>query len=589
METVMEQFQRRPKIIQDQLRGYAIAMMLTAAALSVNEFVIGMIVSNILGAAAFTTVAASLPVYGVCSSAAAFFGVGGGLICGQALGRMDRKTARQIFSADVYIALTTGVLAMALAILFMPQLSSLLASGDVENTARLERYLRYLLPGAPLVMLMTVLSKFLTQSGSPSLAARLLILANAVSVIGTYVLLKFCGFGVEGAALAINLGYVSAVVVFISLLLRSRLSLRFVRAGRREFSQLRHGVPAGLSAGSMFFWFMLQVYCMNRLAYEGAGQTGMALHGVCLGVNSILSVILYGIVDAMMPMLAVMSGTKDSRAQGFILKRCYGLAFVCVGGCALLLGLFPDVVFAVYGMSDPSLLVPGRTALRVYLTGFCGTAMIVCFQLHLAFLKHNVFANFASFLKSAAIVLPLGSILVPVYGLNGLWISYMISGVAALCIVMAYTGWLAHKSKGELATVFLLPRPKTCEMLDFTVDCRITKEIAALSAAVIEQTKTFGLNEKAREYIGLAVEEMGLLLQQMNKGKSHALDVLIYREKQGTRVVFRDLGTPLNVMEQEHLDRPLSGVRMLRMIADSVSYERVLLMNQHTFCLNSDK
>ena len=75
----------------------------------------------------------------------------------------------------------------------------------------------------------------------------------------------------------------------------------------------------------------------------------------------------------------------------------------------------------------------------------------------------------------------------------------------------------------------------------------------------------------------------------MNEGKSHALDVLIYREKQGTRVVFRDLGTPLNVMEQEYLDRPLSGVRMLRMIADSVSYERVLLMNQHTFCLNSDK
>ena len=72
METVMEQFQRRPKIIQDQLRGYAIAMMLTAAALSVNEFVIGMIVSNILGAAAFTTVAASLPVYGICSLPAAF-------------------------------------------------------------------------------------------------------------------------------------------------------------------------------------------------------------------------------------------------------------------------------------------------------------------------------------------------------------------------------------------------------------------------------------------------------------------------------------------------------------------------------------
>ena len=132
METVMEQFQRRPKIIQDQLRGYAIAMMLTAAALSVNEFVIGMIVSNILGAAAFTTVAASLPVYGVCSSAAAFFGVGGGLICGQALGRMDRKTAWQIFSADVYIVLLLAVFVLALPKTFAKNCSHVLPHNGLK-------------------------------------------------------------------------------------------------------------------------------------------------------------------------------------------------------------------------------------------------------------------------------------------------------------------------------------------------------------------------------------------------------------------------------------------------------------------------
>lgn len=49
-------FQRKPRIMYRQIRKYVAAMTLTEAALSVNELVIGMIVSNILGAEALSIV-----------------------------------------------------------------------------------------------------------------------------------------------------------------------------------------------------------------------------------------------------------------------------------------------------------------------------------------------------------------------------------------------------------------------------------------------------------------------------------------------------------------------------------------------------
>ena len=80
---------------------------------------------------------------------------------------------------------------------------------------------------------------------------------------------------------------------------------------------------------------------------------------------------------------------------------------------------------------------------------------------------------------------------------------------------------------------------------------------------------------------------MALLLQSQNEGKEHTLDVLIYREKHGVRIVFRDLGAPVNLMEQEDSDGLISNVRMLRQISAKAIYERMLMMNQHTFYLEN--
>ena len=578
-------FRRQPYIIYKQLRSYVLAMLLTEAALAVNEVVIGMVVSNVLGAASLSAIASSLPVYGGCCAGAAFLGAGGSLLYGKALGQMKQMKAQRIFSTVIFLSVLTGMAAMAFGVVFLQKISWGLASGDAGNAEQLYRYLYYLMPGTPLIFLLSILAKFLTQAGSPSLAARLLILANIGSVLGSYALLVFGGMGVEGAALAIDISYAAALLVFAFLMVRKRISLQFVRIGWQDFRALWDGIPAGLSAGSMFFWFFLQVYGMNRLAYMAAGMDGLAIHGVCLGLNSLQSVISYAVMDAMLPMLAVMEGTNDANAQRFVLRRSYGILFVITAGISLLAAAFPDAVFALYGLHDVSLYAPGRTALRFYSVGICAIVWIICMQMHLAFVKHNVFSNLVSFIKSIAIVIPLGSVLIPVYGLDGLWAAYMMDGVLTLMLVFGFNVWQSYKSAGRLQGLLMLPNPQHQTMLDFTVNCSSGEAIAALSQHVIQQTAEFVSEDKLRQYIGLAVEEMGVLLQGQNPGQPHTLDVMIYREDDGVRVVFRDLGAPLNAMEQSEDNVEQSNVRMLRMIAAQVSYERILMMNQHTFWL----
>ena len=44
-----KRFKRRPKLIQAQFKWYVLSLTLTGAALSVNEFFIGIVVSNVAG------------------------------------------------------------------------------------------------------------------------------------------------------------------------------------------------------------------------------------------------------------------------------------------------------------------------------------------------------------------------------------------------------------------------------------------------------------------------------------------------------------------------------------------------------------
>ena len=582
-----KRFKRRPKLIQAQFKWYVLSLTLTGAALSVNEFFIGIVVSNLLGAAALAVVALALPVYVACCACAAFIGDGFGVLYGQAIGKARQDEAKRIFSSAMLLAVFISILTSAGSLLFLPEFSRMLANGDARQAANLAGYLRCLMPGLPLVLLLSVLSKFITQNGEPKTASLLLLLANVATIVAAYLLIAVWGWGIEGAALAIGAGYASTLVPLAwGLKKRAIQGLGLVWVSWRDIWALRHSVFVGCSGGLQFVWVLLQIYGMNALAWRGADIDGVILNAVCLGLNSLMSVVGGGIAETMVPMFSVMQGARDVRAQRFILWRSYLLMLIFPGAITLLAFLFPQGVFWLYGVQSDELFTQGAEVVRINVLGMYLLCVILCFQLHQVLLKHPVFTNVVSFMKSFGIVIPLGWLFVRWYGYIGLWYAYLAGSVVSLTAVLLFNAYLVHASKGALQGPFLLPRPDESKTLDFSVDCRDQDAVLALSHEIIGWTDCFNLDKRTRILIGLAVEEMGMLFHAQTENKPHTMDVILYRTDSGVEVVFRDIGRPVNIIVLDD-ERPqlFSGIQMLEMISRRKSYARMMMMNHHSFLL----
>jgi hypothetical protein len=93
--------------------------MITYAALSLNEFVDSMLVSNLLDSDAMGVINLGLPVVLVMSAAYAMLGTGGANEYAVSLGKRDHEAAGKSFTASVAFALIIGFLIMLIAMIFI--------------------------------------------------------------------------------------------------------------------------------------------------------------------------------------------------------------------------------------------------------------------------------------------------------------------------------------------------------------------------------------------------------------------------------------------------------------------------------------
>ena len=74
---------------------------------------------------------------------------------------------------------------------------------------------------------------YLGVENHPELASLYLILANAINLILDYIFLRFTPLGITGASLSTVLGFLFAMVVFVSYIRSDKRNLRFVRLKAR--------------------------------------------------------------------------------------------------------------------------------------------------------------------------------------------------------------------------------------------------------------------------------------------------------------------------------------------------------------------
>lgn len=150
----------------------------------------------------------------------------------------ERRGEEAALSAVQAIALAVGVsVPFAVAGIFWAQDLLRLMGGDAWVVEHGYRYMQWMLGGNAVIMLLFVINAIFRGAGDAAAAMRVLWVANALNIVLDPVFIFGLGpipaMGVEGAAIATNIGRGAGVAMQLAILLRGSEHLRIVRSAVR--------------------------------------------------------------------------------------------------------------------------------------------------------------------------------------------------------------------------------------------------------------------------------------------------------------------------------------------------------------------
>ena len=276
---------RETTLLQGEIRPALIRLALPLLAGNILQqlynAVDAMIVGKFLGTAAFASTGVSGTVLNLFLFALSGFCVGNSVLFARLYGADDRREFRR----GVFTALTFGgLVALTLSALSLGLLRPLLAAigTPADLIPHCQDYLNITLAGLICAYLFNLFSGILRAVGDTRTSLLFLLLSVLINAALDYILIRFLGAGIRGAALATVLAQLLAAAACAVYLKRRYPSLLCTRADagfHPELLQplLRLGLVSALHQCSLYLGKLLVQSSVNRLGTEGIAAYTAAL------------------------------------------------------------------------------------------------------------------------------------------------------------------------------------------------------------------------------------------------------------------------------------------------------------------------
>ena len=258
----------------------------------------------------------------------------------------------------------------------------------------------------------------------------------------------FPKIGVAGAAVATCIGQTVAGIMAITMNARFNkeihVSLSHVfRPSAKVIKEIyRVGIPSIIMAsiGSVMY------YGMN-LILTGFSSTASAVFGVYYKLQSFFFMPVFGMNNAIVPLMAYNYGARKKKRMIDTLKNALVMAIVimCIGTLAF--ETIPQVLLGFFNASD-NMLEIGMPALRIIGVHFPVAAVCIVLGTTFQALGQATYSAIVSLGRQLIVLLPVAWLLAHFLGLGAVWCSFPIAEVMSLILTLiffrrVYTGTIA--------------------------------------------------------------------------------------------------------------------------------------------------
>lgn len=576
-------YERKGQLVERVFQKYFLPTILMTLALSMGIIIDGIIVGNTLGSDALAAVNLVLPVTLCFNSICVMFGVGGATLASIAKGKRDNRRADTFFTMAVLCMVVVSVALLIAGVFCLDQIVQLIA-GNSDLKELVGDFLGILIYGAPLLIVVPGFVYFVRADGRPNLASAVLIVANVVNLCLDLLFILVFKMGIAGAALATVSGYAVGCIILLKYIFSKERNLHFSLDKEKKLKTVGQIAACGVSGALGVFLLFVKVSCINSIVLNTIGDSGMVVFSVCLSCLSFISMFIAGASQTMTPIVGTLYGEKDHNGIRFAATKALRVVmFSCIALVAVF-EIFPGTVLMLFGVTEPAEVALGIQAIRTFAFSLIGTGFAFLMMYYFQTIQRRALSSAIAVVQGVAVVIPSALFFSTVWGSFGIWISFLFAEIGAFVLIRLVTIIIAKRSDGRLKGFFLLSATKEeTPFLDVTI-ANEKSQATGISEKVIEFCLAHQVDNKTAMHVGLAVEEMAVntIEHGYKKQKANFIDISLKIGSEEIILAFRDDGIPFDptsYREEEEKTYSVSGIRMIKAVAKSVDYSRLIGLN----------
>ena len=338
--------------------------------LSLNTFFDALFAGQFIGTNALAGISLALPLTGIVDGFALLIGVGSASVLSRAIGAGDIKTQSKLFGNLMLMGIVVSFFITILGYSFGEELIVFMG-GSGEVTAAGTEYFKIYILGSIFYILALSSSELIKAEGKIRLATGFELTFVLINIILNSIFITVFHWGIAGIAIATVIAMVFYSIFNFTYFFSGKSSTPI---NLKKLAIAIDLLPAIFSVGISSLLFPIMGFVQNFVVYQSISYYGtnndIAFFGATVRLTSFFLIPLYGIAQALQPIIGINYGAKNYHR----LKKAY-LTFAAMGVILLILIwlplqlspktflwlLLPDVIFTkndIFNFRILSLLIP---------------------------------------------------------------------------------------------------------------------------------------------------------------------------------------------------------------------------------------
>lgn len=578
-------YKRNAQTVNKKYTEYFLPTVLTAMATNIAMIVDSVVAGQMLGGKALGAINLLSPINQLYFSLTILFGLGASTIISIAKGKRNHSYANIVFTTAFITTMILSVILICVQLPFADGICSLLTKNNELHTLLYQYYIPFII-GTPLNLLLLCSAYFIRTDGRPKFASQIIIVANVVNLIMDFVYMGFFKMGIGGSSLATVTGYAVGFIMMCTHFINKKSTLKFdfsiIKSPKKYFKIFSSLVTIGMSGALGTLLITVKMLFLNTIIQSLGGSSGMISYSVCSSSQIFMSMFITGASQTMIPIIGVCLGEKDFDGVKFAFKRAFFVLAISSAVIVLFIEAAPELIIQLF-IKTPSEVLNAVVPMRINALSFPGLAFSFLLMYYYMATQRKAISTTISIVNGIVILIPSALILGNLFGLNGIWISLVISQIGTLIVIYFISLFKKKRSIGKYKDFYLLESSDDSEILSMSF--MGTKENASgVSTYLTAFLNSNGIEKSKANKIALAVEETVADIEIRTKGKLRSdIDVRILINKDETIISIRDNSVeynPLEHIEEEKAGTEITGLKLISSLSKNIAYSRVLGFNR---------